>query len=386
MYRRLLPSPWLTALLVVFLSGAIGWWLLERDGSPGQPAAATVSGNIDWAGVIAGLGYEESFQPPAGPWRLSLPSDHGAHPGTRSESWSLSGTLTRGSQEVVGIQLGLLRVALAPKPERASDSPWRTVEVYRGHLILSDVDAGAVTSAERYSRAAVGLAGHDPAAGRVWLEDWALSYGLGKDGRQLRFEARTRDSELQLLLSPQKTPVGGDQGQSAAPFRGFALTRLTGDGMLIDGSGEEPVSGTLWLDHLWGEVPLPLGPIVWDRLQLQLDDGSEIFALRTRRRDGRGLATVSGYRVDHRGKLSALEDSEARFAPTASYWQDEGGGASYPLRWELATDELTLVVEPLLEAQVHDFAIPLWSGIVSARGSTGGKSVSGTGFLELTGY
>ncbi len=385
MPRRLVPHPrWITLLLIV-VGGSVAWLLFARSDDPPQ-SASNASGRLDWAATLADLGYEEAFEPPAGPWQLSLPADHGAHSGTRSESWLLSGTLTTWSQQTIGVQLGLLRFALAPEAPATRDSPWRTAEVYRGHLTFSNVATGAVIGAERYSRAAVGLAGHDPAARRVWLEDWALSYGLGEGGQQLRIEGEVENTRLELLLAPQKAAAAGDQGQGRAPFRGFALTRLEGLGTIRNETGEGPVTASLWLDHLWGEVPLPLGPIVWDRVQLQLDDGSEVFVLRTRRRDGRGLASVSGYRLDSRGRLSALETESTRFVPTGDYWRDGRSGARYPLTWQLATEELELEIEPLLEAQVHDFAIPLWSGVVRARGQSAGESVSGTGFLELTGY
>ena len=35
---------------------------------------------------------------------------------------------------------------------------------------------------------------------------------------------------------------------------------------MATGDDRRPVSGLAWLDHAWGDVPLPLGPIAFDRL------------------------------------------------------------------------------------------------------------------------
>jgi predicted secreted hydrolase len=36
------------------------------------------------------------------------------------------------------------------------------------------------------------------------------------------------------------------------------------------------LTGTAWLDRLWGDVPLPGGPVLRDRLVLHLSDGTDL--------------------------------------------------------------------------------------------------------------
>jgi predicted secreted hydrolase len=385
-HAHLVPRlPWLFLALCA-LTGFAAWLIFVWGSGREQSAPLPSTQVVDWSELIAALGDEEGFAPPSGPWQLTLPADHGAHPETRSESWLLSGMLSNSRQEKLGFQLGLQRFALVPEAALAADSPWRSGEVYRAHLLLANGTTGLAQGEERFSRAAIGLAGHAAAERRLWLERWMLEYGLGAAGGQLRLVGTLADTTVELVLAPHKAPVTVDEAQGRAPFRGYAHTRLVGSGVLRSPAGEEPVSAGAWLEHLWGEVPLPIGPIVWDRAQLQLDDGSEVLVVRSRRRDGRGEATISGYRLDANGLRVGLEPDESRFEPTGDPWRDPRSGARYPLSWRLATAELELQIDPLLEAQAHDFVVPFWGGLVSVHGRSEGEAVSGAGFLELTGY
>jgi predicted secreted hydrolase len=377
-------SRWIAAVLIL-TSAFIGWLILGSNGRHTDSASPATPPALDLA-ALADLGNEEAFAPLSGPWQLSLPADHGAHSQTRSESWLLSGTLTTAREETIGFQLGLLRFALIPEAARAEDSRWRAGEVYRAHLLLANTATGETAGAERYSRAAIGLAGHDTVEQRVWLENWTFEYGIGEGGEQLRMEASLEDATVELTLEPRKAALAGDQEQGGAPFRSYALTRLEGSGVIRSASADEPVTASAWLEHLWGDVPLPLGPIVWDRVMIQLDEGSEVLVLRTRRRNGSGQPTLSGFRRDARGTTTALTADSTRFTPSAEYWWDEQSGIRYPLSWLLTTADLELRIEPILEDQVHDFTIPFWGGLISVSGRSGGERVSGTGFLELTGY
>ncbi len=145
-------------------------------------------------------------------------------------------------------------------------------------------------------------------------------------------------------------------------------------------TGEEPVSGLAWLDRAWGEVPLPVGPVVWDRVQLHLDDGSDVSLIRTRRRSGGGTPTTRGFVVDAEGDAQPLDVETTQMMPEDAV---EGG---YPLRWRVSADDLELDIEPLVDQQSYDFSAPLWSGVVRARGRSGGERVSGSGYMELSGY
>ncbi|MEJ5298991.1 MAG: lipocalin family protein, partial [Armatimonadota bacterium] len=64
----------------------------------------------------------------------------------------------------------------------------------------------------------------------------------------------------------------------------------------------------------------------------------------------------------------------------------------YPSGWEISIPgaDLTLRVEPLVKDQelitTGTTGVTYWEGIVRASGSSRGRSVSGEGYVELTGY
>jgi predicted secreted hydrolase len=120
-----------------------------------------------------------------------------------------------------------------------------------------------------------------------------------------------------------------------------------------------------------------------DQLQLQLDDGTDLLVTRTRRRDGGGTPTLAGYAVDPHGGMEPLASAALEMEATRT-WRD-AVGASFPLDWRLRAGELQAHVAPIADDQVHDFAVPLWSGIVTVEGVLRDRRVFGRGTLLLTG-
>lgn len=369
--------PWIAgAFAVVTLTAVLAQQEAPEDG------ASREAGGIDLAAAL-GEAPAEGFARPAQHWRLALPRDHGAHPGTRSETWTLSASLRSGAGEALGLQTTLLRVGLRPPDAEPPPSDWTPRAIWRGHVVILPPGATAATGEERINRAALGLAGHDPAERQVWLDGWSLGYGAGAEGEALTLSVSAGETRLDLRLAPAKPPVAAEGG--GGPVNGFALTRLSAEGTLTTPDGETPVSGTAWLDRLWGEVPLPTGPVAWDRLQLQLDDDTELSILRTRRRDGRGAPTLDAFVVEADGESRALDGAAVQMEPVR-HWQGGGASGRYPVGWRVRAGALDLTVEPVADDQVHDFLLPLWSGAVRAEGRRDGTPVTGRGTLQLTGY
>ena len=104
---------------------------------------------------------------------FQFPQDHGAHPDFATEWWYLTGNLSAENVARFGYQLTLFRVGLRPG-EVTRDSDWRSNQVYMGHLAISDIAGGRHYSAERFARAAAGLAGARVAPFEIWLGPWSL--------------------------------------------------------------------------------------------------------------------------------------------------------------------------------------------------------------------
>jgi len=361
----------LPAALALLAAGGAGFYALPRCLHP-EPAAAGTG--ADWTGLLGEI-PQDGFERPTG--RLVLPDDHGAHPAAFTETWTVSAHLRDDRGADIGVQFVLIRVGLMP-PDADRASVWGPRAVYRAHVTLVDGTQATAVGEERLHRDVPGVAGHDAARRQVWLDDWTLTYSDGP----LTLTATVGDRTLELALTPAKDTV--DLSPDGAPFRGYAITRMAAEGVVAEGGEHRAVSGTAWLDHLWGDVPLPVGPIAGDRLLLQLDDGTDLTVTRTRRRDGGGTATVAGFVVDPDGGFRQIGDSAAMEATRT--WRGNAACDAYPLDWRLSAGELDLTVTPVVDDQLHAFAAPVWSGAVTAEGRRDGEAVSGRGTLLLTGY
>ena len=70
------------------------------------------------------------------------------------------------------------------------------------------------------------------------------------------------------------------------------------------------------------------------------------------------------------------------------YWTSPTSGARYPNGWRLRvpSEDLALTVTPYLPDQEMDASVRYWEGAVRIEGTSGGDAVSGSGYVEMTGY
>lgn len=369
-------TPLVLGLLLAFAGGLYG---LSRILHP-DPPPARVDGGFDWVAWLDDLS-DGAFARPSGAWRLELPEDHGAHPDARAETWSVSAHLRSEDGEPLGFQFALLRVGIVPPHAPQPESDWALRALYRAHVMLAGGSGGPDGAEERFSRGAPGVAGHDAGLGQVWLDDWSLRFS--RSGEPLTVEATVEGTKVELELTPAKAALPLNEEGGGGPARGYAITRMEVEGSIQRDGRRERVSGLAWFDHFWGELPLPGGPIARDRLQLQLDDGVELFVIRSRRRDGGGTPTVEGAVIGPEGAVERLDGSALEMEALEAWGR---GDAAWPVGWRLEGEGLDLTVSPFAEDRLHDFAEPLWSGAVSVEGRFGDRRVSGLGTLQLTGY
>jgi predicted secreted hydrolase len=278
------------ASLAAIASAVMLWALLSAPRT-----ADTVPGiaREDGAGIASVLSSLELGDAPplSGPWELELPREASAGPGGTSA-------------------VGEYRVRAARRGGCASVvQPWGPVPAHLAQVVVAAADPDLRGADQRLSRAA-GAAGHDAAAGEIWLDDWTLGYGA--EGLDLNL--RLGDQPLLLRLEGRKTPLAL-AGAEAGGTRGFAIPRLSVTGTLGADGDAVALTGTAWLDRLWGEVPLPGGPVLRDRLVLHLSDGSDLLLIRTRRRDGRGIATLDGVVVAADGAITRVDDTTVALTP-----------------------------------------------------------------------
>ena len=365
---------WGVVGLVLAIAAGAAFWFAPRG-----PAPAPAAQGADWISAVADIA-PDGFDRLAGPWDLDLPADHGLHAGARTEVWQLSAHLEDDAGHPVGVQFLLFRIALAGPDAPAPTSAWEVRDLYRGHVVLVGPAGAAPVAEERFGRGMQGLAGHDPTLGELRLDSWSLEFPGPAERDGWRLTTGPGDLGIELILTPEKAPleVDGD----ATPFRGYAFSRLRAEGTVASAAGPRSVSGVAWFEHLWGDLPIPGGtPVASDRLQLQLDDGSELSVLRSRRIDGAGSPTVEALLIAADGTVTAFGDDAAEL-DLVRRWQ--GAAAAWPVEWRLRLGDLQLDMTPVIDAQEHGFMLGVWSGLVRAQGQRGDRPVSGLGTLQLT--
>ncbi len=336
---------------------------------------------------------DERFPKATAPRRFEFPADHGPHPEYRNEWWYVTGNVEDEDGRRFGFELTIFRFALKPTLQ-ATDSAWRTNQIYVAHLAVTDPDDERFLVAERYSRGALGLAGATAEPFAVWIDDWEIA---ARDDtathERWHLSAEDEDFALSLELDALKPPVlNGDAGLSQksdeignASYY-YSITRLGTTGEIRIGDERFTVTGTSWLDREWSSSALADDQVGWDWFALQLDDGTELMYYHIRKTDGARDRNSAGTFTDVDGMASKLAAGEIELVVLEDWASPEGG--RYPSRWRLAVQarDIDLEIVPVMSNQELFTTVRYWEGAVDVAGTAGGKPVSGKGYVELTGY
>ena len=330
------------------------------------------------------------FARPPTPWAFQYPADHGRHDEYRTEWWYVAGTVGGESRAPLGVQLLLMRMGLRAQPAE-HPSAWAMSEIYAGIISVSDPDDEGLRTGKRLSRGAAGLAGTNVEPIEIWVEDWRLGeIDVDEDAVNLTMHVATSEFELDLeLLNEQPlidtSDIYGRNAEPSSPFQFYIQPRLSASGMLRSDGRATTLSGTFSMEHAWGELPLPGGPIASDRFTLHLDDQRELFCVRMHRADGTGSATTTGLLVSRTDPPVVLSSGDIGLDPL-EYWTSPRTGARYPIRWMLRVPEHDVEMEliPYWEDQEGLEWMPFWAGPVRLQRAAGTKV--GDGFMQLYGY
>jgi predicted secreted hydrolase len=389
-------------LLAIVITGVIGLIVVSNRATiEGRLIAPNVPPGSSRLAKLLGAGSESGYAKVLQPRAFSFPEDHGPHPEFRNEWWYVTGNLDGAAGERFGFELTIFRFRLAPASDtsRDNDSAWKTDQVFIGHFAISDVATDQFHVAQRYSRGAVGLAGAQENPFRVWIDDWSIEATQEQqrqpadDYSPWELHASDADIALDLQLTPLKKPVlngrNGLSQKSAQPGNAsyyYSISRLAADGTLRIGSRTYEVDGLSWLDREWGSSALSKEQQGWDWFALQLADGSDFMFYNLRRRDGTLDKHSAGTWIDTSGKSTHLGHDEVTIE-VRDYWENAEGGR-YPAEWTISVPKLglSLAVEPVLRHQELITTVRYWEGAVDVRGMSGGESLHGRGYVELTGY
>src|SRR5690606_433107 len=152
----------------------------------------------------------------------------------------------------------------------------------------------------------------------------------------------------------------------------YSIPRLAATGTVTLDGHTEDVTGLAWLDREWGSSALADDQQGWDWFALQLADGSDLMFYNLRRDDGSRDPASAGTYIDAQGIASYLGAAEVTIRER-DHWTSARGDR-YPVAWSLAVPslELSLEIDPLIEAQELVTRVRYWEGAVDVRGTRAG--------------
>jgi predicted secreted hydrolase len=326
--------------------------------------------------------------------KLAFPADHYSHPDFKIEWWYYTGHLKSESGKRYGYQVTFFRFGLRDRQPEAEEKPPLFTDLYMAHFAVSDIDQKKFVFRERINRGYQGKAGAATDRYRVWNEDWKVEGDL----KTHRIDVNDRGTRLTIRLSSTKPPVlHGDnglsqkgEGEGRASYY-YSLTRMKTEGELTINGKTEKVEGLSWMDHEFGSNQLREDQVGWDWFSLQLDDQTEIMLYLIRRKDGSPDPYSSGtlVKADGTTKHLKLEDFQIEIL---GRWKSTKSGANYPMKWQVKIPEEGIELEIVPEFADQELVtnkstrVTYWEGAVQIRGTVERKPMTGTGYVEMTGY
>ena len=332
----------------------------------------------------------QEYSPALPGYHYEFPRDHFDHPGYQTEWWYYTGNLRARDGHRFGFELTFFRQGVS---RDAAKSPWSVRDVHMAHLALSDVNGGRYYTTERLNRAGPGIAGADAATGVVWNGNWQTR--ISDSVHSLR--GIGENFSIDLSATPRKPPViQGTNGVSQkAEGAGHAshyisFTRMRTAGTVVLNGKEYVVDGDTWMDHEFFSDSMKNDEVGWDWLSVQLADNSELMLYRLRHKDGSVDPYSSGTYVDSQGRALHLALRDFSMTQTGATHKSQRTGATYPIAWSVSIPVLKLQIEIVTPLKTQEFVSRFgpsyWEGTVDVSGQHEGKAVSGTGYLEMTGY
>ncbi len=374
--------------LIIIAVIAISWFLSPEQDK--RTIESNQQSSIELSSVLSA--ENNSFAKVFKPRAFVFPQDHGAHPEYRIEWWYFTGNVKTQTERKFGYELTFFRFALTPEQTK-TPSVWRDNQIYMAHFALTDVEKNKFYVDERTSRAGNGLAGASSDHYHVWLHDWKAESINGNDSN-IELTAKSDDFSIALQLQAKKKIVlQGERGLSQkSPEPGnasyyYSYTRMQTTGHIKIKQTSYDVKGTSWMDREWSSSALSKEQSGWDWFALQLSDNSELMFYQLRRKDGNISSNSLGAVFHADDSKTDLNLSEIEIK-VLDQWKSPHTQINYPSKWHLLIPKLgiDLTITPLINDQELNVRYRYWEGAVGVTGTKQGQSISGQGYVELTGY
>lgn len=325
---------------------------------------------------------------------LSFPADHYSHPDFKTEWWYYTGHLQSESGRRYGYQVTFFRFGLRDRQTVNQDTPPLFTELYMAHFALSNITARTFLFRERINRGLGDRAGAKTDRFLVWNEDWNVE----GDRNNHKISVNDRGTQLRLELESLKPPALHGQngysqkgeGEGRASYY-YSLTRMQTQGELVIDGKKETVRGFSWMDHEFGSNQLGENQVGWDWFSIQLDNQSELMLYHMRRKDGSIEPYSHGTVIGADGTTRRLAVKDYGIEVLAR-WKSPESAAEYPMKWKVIvpSEQTALEIVPAFAEQElitnRSTRVTYWEGAVQITGTMRGKPVTGSGYVEMTGY
>ena len=167
----------------------------------------------------------------------------------------------------------------------------------------------------------------------------------------------------------------------------FSQTRLKSAGSIVINGTEFEVTGFSWMDHEFSTSVLSENQVGWDWFSIQLNNDMELMLFQIRRSDGSVDPFSSGTLIGIDGETMHIDQSQF-IVEVFDTWQSPHSDAVYPSSWKIKIPEVGLILDlqPYMADQELNLSYTYWEGAVGVTGELEGQALSGSGYIELTGY
>jgi geranylgeranyl pyrophosphate synthase/predicted secreted hydrolase len=219
-----------------------------------------------------------------------------------------------------------------------------------------------------------------------------LSFRSTDTGISLSFGMTGQDGQCRIHLIPQ-SPRYTMENIGSIPGR--TMTYATRPRLTLSGHmGDDPVQGTAWFDHQWGNsgwfLSRPDGGDLygWDWAGINGTDGSDWIFLTFR--DPKSGTILNRFAALFRDGEPVRTFREFTLRPVR-FWTSGKTHIRYPVAQEIEIPEISarFLLQPVTDDQEIPFLGSLravWEGAATVSGSVGTRPYSGTARLELQGY
>jgi predicted secreted hydrolase len=345
------------------------------------------------AGMVApgrGLAQDRPGDPVV-PRPLVFPTDHGAHPGFRSEWWYLTGWLDApAGGDPLGFQVTFFRVRSGLGEDNPSAFAPR--QILLAHAALADPAVGALRHDQAIARAGFGVVAASTDDTEVRLDRWRFrrdpdsgSYQGYIAARSFTLDVTATPTQPLLLQGVAGLSRKGPEPAQASYY--YSRPQLAVTATVTRDDSSEQRTGIAWLDHEWSSAYLAPAAAGWDWFGMNLDDGSALtaFVIRPKAAGAPPLWAYAALRAPG-AAVQVFGPEAVRFTPLR-YWTSPRNGARWPVAQEVRVGNRVFETEPLFDDQELDSRASTgaiyWEG--ASRLLEGGMPC-GRGYLELTGY